>query len=361
MTGVWPADEIRAAERQLLAGLPDGALMAAGGPGDRACRRSRLLGFSYGARVLLLVGAGDNGGDALFAGRRAGPARCRGPGRAGRPDRAHAGGLAALRAAGGRVGRAGRSRDDPHRRPDRRRPGRHRRARPAARARCCRWSRTPTQLARRRCWRSTCRPGVDPDTGAVAGAGDPRRPSPCCMGALQARAAGRAPAPATPASCGWSTSGSGPTLPAPPMLVSSNGPTSPPSCADPGPDDDKYTRGVVGVVGRFGGLPGRGAAVRRRGPARRGRRGPLRRARRRRGGPAASPRCWSPTPSPRPAGCRPGWSAPGSGDGAARPSNRCGEVLAVGRARCSSTPTGSTCSPATRLRRCWPTGPRRPC
>jgi hydroxyethylthiazole kinase-like uncharacterized protein yjeF len=57
----------------------------------------------YGSRVLLLVGAGNNGGDALFAG-----ALLAGRGAAVRalllaPDRVHRAGLAAFRQAGGRV------------------------------------------------------------------------------------------------------------------------------------------------------------------------------------------------------------------------------------------------------------------
>lgn len=61
-----------------------------------------LLGGAYGRRVTLLVGSGDNGGDALYAGaylaRRGAlvDAWLLGP-------RAHEGGVAALRAAGGRV------------------------------------------------------------------------------------------------------------------------------------------------------------------------------------------------------------------------------------------------------------------
>ena len=56
----------------------------------------------YGARVVVLAGSGDNGGDALYAGallaRRgaAVTAITAGP-------KTHPGGLAALRAAGGRV------------------------------------------------------------------------------------------------------------------------------------------------------------------------------------------------------------------------------------------------------------------
>lgn len=64
---------------------------------------AELLGRVYGSRVVLLVGSGDNGGDALYAGARL--AR-RGAGVTAvllSPERAHAGGLAALRRAGGAV------------------------------------------------------------------------------------------------------------------------------------------------------------------------------------------------------------------------------------------------------------------
>ncbi|MBX4298602.1 hypothetical protein K4H04_22865, partial [Mycobacterium tuberculosis] len=56
----------------------------------------------YGARVVLLIGAGGNGGDALYAGARL---VRRGAGVTAlllAPAKAHAGGLAALAAAGGR-------------------------------------------------------------------------------------------------------------------------------------------------------------------------------------------------------------------------------------------------------------------
>ncbi len=64
---------------------------------------AELLGRVYGSRVVLLVGSGDNGGDALYAGARL--AR-RGAGVTAvllSPERAHGGGLAALRRAGGSV------------------------------------------------------------------------------------------------------------------------------------------------------------------------------------------------------------------------------------------------------------------
>jgi hydroxyethylthiazole kinase-like uncharacterized protein yjeF len=94
-----------------MARLPDGALMQRAASGLAAVATGMLRGGGgpgvYGARVVLLVGVGDNGGDALYAG-----AQLAGRGAAvhaalADPQRAHAGGLAALRAAGGRVVPAG--------------------------------------------------------------------------------------------------------------------------------------------------------------------------------------------------------------------------------------------------------------
>src|SRR6516165_2359900 len=63
----YDAASVRAAEAPLLAALPEGALM--GRAAFALARRcAGLLGSTYGARVVLLVGAGGNGGDALFAG-----------------------------------------------------------------------------------------------------------------------------------------------------------------------------------------------------------------------------------------------------------------------------------------------------
>ncbi|MGH3682342.1 MAG: NAD(P)H-hydrate epimerase, partial [Natronosporangium sp.] len=73
MRGAWRVAEVRAAEQALMATLPPGTLMQRAAAG--LARRCALLlteryGGSYGARVLLLVGSGDNGGDALYAGAR---------------------------------------------------------------------------------------------------------------------------------------------------------------------------------------------------------------------------------------------------------------------------------------------------
>ncbi|MFD3724316.1 NAD(P)H-hydrate dehydratase [Streptomyces sp. NPDC058671] len=96
-------ETVRAAEAALKARLPEGALMGRAAAGLAAACCSLLgKGRVYGARVVLLVGSGDNGGDALYAGARL--AR-RGAGVTAvlLGARAHEGGLAALAAAGGRV------------------------------------------------------------------------------------------------------------------------------------------------------------------------------------------------------------------------------------------------------------------
>ncbi|WP_433341841.1 NAD(P)H-hydrate dehydratase [Streptomyces sp. CA-253872] len=95
-------ETVRAAEKRLMDRLPDGALMARAATG-LATAAAELLGRVYGSRVCLLVGSGDNGGDTLYAG--AALAR-RGAGVSAvllSPARTHAGGLTALRAAGGLV------------------------------------------------------------------------------------------------------------------------------------------------------------------------------------------------------------------------------------------------------------------
>lgn len=101
MRSAHRVDTVRAAERELMARLPHGALMRRAAAG-LAAESARLLGRVYGARVVLLVGSGDNGGDALYAGARL---AARGAGVTAvllAPGRAHPGGLAALTARGGR-------------------------------------------------------------------------------------------------------------------------------------------------------------------------------------------------------------------------------------------------------------------
>jgi hydroxyethylthiazole kinase-like uncharacterized protein yjeF len=62
---------------------------------------AHLLGRVYGARVVLLVGGGNNGGDALYAGARLARRGARVSALLLSPDRVHRDGLTALRRAGG--------------------------------------------------------------------------------------------------------------------------------------------------------------------------------------------------------------------------------------------------------------------
>jgi ADP-dependent NAD(P)H-hydrate dehydratase / NAD(P)H-hydrate epimerase len=93
--------DVRSAERALIAEVPDGALMQRAAAGLAAVAMS-LLGQVYGSRVVILVGSGDNGGDALFAGARLAGRGARVTGIAA-GSRLHEAGTAALRSAGGRV------------------------------------------------------------------------------------------------------------------------------------------------------------------------------------------------------------------------------------------------------------------
>ncbi len=106
MIGLYTAAEVRAAEQPLLAATVDGALMQRAAAG-LASVCGRLLGAVYGRRVALLVGSGNNGGDALFAGARLAGRGARVTAVLLDPGRAHAAGLSALRRSGGRVLPAG--------------------------------------------------------------------------------------------------------------------------------------------------------------------------------------------------------------------------------------------------------------
>ncbi|WP_031230001.1 NAD(P)H-hydrate epimerase, partial [Streptomyces niveus] len=72
MRTAYSVETVRTAERELMDRLPDGVLMQRAAAGlAAACAdllRRRGPGRVYGARVVLLVGSGDNGGDALYAG-----------------------------------------------------------------------------------------------------------------------------------------------------------------------------------------------------------------------------------------------------------------------------------------------------
>ena len=106
MLHYFTAGQIRAAEAPLLARLPDGALMRRAATGLASvigAELRRRTGGVYGRRVCAIVGSGDNGGDALWA---ATFLIRRGVSVSAvllNPEHTHAGALAAFRAAGGRV------------------------------------------------------------------------------------------------------------------------------------------------------------------------------------------------------------------------------------------------------------------
>ncbi|WP_017573081.1 bifunctional ADP-dependent NAD(P)H-hydrate dehydratase/NAD(P)H-hydrate epimerase [Nocardiopsis halotolerans] len=101
MLSAHTVNAVRAAEHALMERVPDGTLMRRAAAG-LAVECTRLLPRVYGSRVVLMVGGGDNGGDALYAGAAlaargaAVHALLAGGG-------VHEGGAAALRAAGGRI------------------------------------------------------------------------------------------------------------------------------------------------------------------------------------------------------------------------------------------------------------------
>jgi len=105
MREIFSAEQVRAAEAELMRTLPEGALMQRASFGlSVICARLlvEVCGRVAGAQVLLLVGGGNNGGDALFAG-----AYLRDRGAAVTAllltETPHAEGLAAFRRSGGRT------------------------------------------------------------------------------------------------------------------------------------------------------------------------------------------------------------------------------------------------------------------
>jgi hydroxyethylthiazole kinase-like uncharacterized protein yjeF len=105
MRDAYQVTAVRAAEQALMELVPDGTLMgraAAGLASVCAALLHREPGRVYGARVVVLAGSGDNGGDALYAGallaRRGAAVTAIAAG-----SRVHPGGTAALLQAGGRV------------------------------------------------------------------------------------------------------------------------------------------------------------------------------------------------------------------------------------------------------------------
>ncbi len=255
MREVFTAEQVRAAERVVLARVPPGTLMRRAAFGLAVVAR-RMLAGTAGRRVVLLVGAGDNGGDALWAGAEL---RRRGVAVTAvllDPRRAHAAGLVALRRTGGRV----LGLDGGH--------GRGAAADAVARADLVLdgvvglSGRGPLRPAAAELVDAAGRAGVpvlavdlpsgvDPDTGAVDG--------PAVEAAATATFGALKPVHVLAAHrCGpvhLVDIGLGPVLPAPHLQVL--------DAADvaarwpvPGPTDDKYTQGVTGVAAGSATYPG---------------------------------------------------------------------------------------------------------
>jgi hydroxyethylthiazole kinase-like uncharacterized protein yjeF len=105
MRDAYQVAAVRAAEQALMALIPDGTLMGRAAAGLASICADLLRaapGYVYGARVVVLAGRGDNGGDAMYAGallaRRGAAVTAIAAG-----STVHPGGAAALRQAGGRV------------------------------------------------------------------------------------------------------------------------------------------------------------------------------------------------------------------------------------------------------------------
>jgi hydroxyethylthiazole kinase-like uncharacterized protein yjeF len=246
---VFTVEQVRTAERTVLARVPQGALMRRAAFGLAVVARRMLTGG--GGRVALLVGAGDNGGDALWAGAEL---RRRGVGVTAvllDPPRAHADGLAALRRAGGRTVDAG----------------------PEGAAAVARADLVLDGVVGLS-GRGSLRPaaaelvgvadsggvpvlavdspsGVDPDTGAVDG--------PAVTAAATVTFGALKPVHVLAAHrCGPVTLvdiGLGPELPAPHAVVLDEADVAA-RWPVPGPADDKYTQGVTGVAAGSAVYPG---------------------------------------------------------------------------------------------------------
>lgn len=102
MRSAHTVEQVRRAEAALMAVLPEGTLMQRAATG-LAYALGDFLGHVYGAWVLLLVGSGDNGGDALYAGALLARRGAAVDAILISPDRAHPAGVQKLVAAGGRV------------------------------------------------------------------------------------------------------------------------------------------------------------------------------------------------------------------------------------------------------------------
>ena len=250
MRHAYQVDAVRAAERALMDRLPEGTLMRRAAAGlASACTAllGRHPGYVYGSRILVLTGTGDNGGDALYAGallaRRGAvvTAITAGP-------KAHEGGTAELLGAGGRIvnGGAGAARGDLFARADLiidgllgigGRPG----------------LREPFAGLARQAGQATATvvavdlpSGIDADTGAVQGLAV-RADVTVTFGAIKlgllidpgARYAG---------ALDLVDIGLRPYLPYPPSVLAPQRDDIAGLLPRPGPESDKYRRGVVGLL-----------------------------------------------------------------------------------------------------------------
>lgn len=256
--GAWPVAAVRAAEDALIARLPDGVLMrrAASGLARRCAELLRAGGGVYGAPVVLLVGTGNNGGDALYAGAEL--AR-----RGAQVDAlvirgGHAGGLAALRQAGGHVHAAGYGEDN-------QRIGAAAlvvdglvgiggrgglRVEAAALAQATAFARARGAIV----VAVDVPSGVDADTGAVAGdavCADVTVTFGCLKPGLLVGAGARHAGLVELVDIGL-----GPELPDPALLTVTTLDEVALRWPRPGPADDKYTRGVVGIAAGSRQYPG---------------------------------------------------------------------------------------------------------
>lgn len=258
MRAAHTVQTVRTAESALMATLPAGTLMARAAAG-LASTCARLLAGVYGARVVLLVGTGDNGGDVLYAGARL-------AGRGARvdallvADRAHTGGASALARAGGRLhevdGSAERSTGwfGAVRAADLVVDGvlgiggRGELREPAATL--------AAAAAEGGAWRvaADLPSGVDADTGAVAGAAfgaDVTVTFGCLKPGLLVDPGHRLAGVVELVDIGL-----GATLPEDAPLLALEAVDVEAAWPYPGPADDKYTRGVLGVAAGSAGYPG---------------------------------------------------------------------------------------------------------
>ncbi|MEV4317558.1 NAD(P)H-hydrate dehydratase [Actinocrispum sp. NPDC049592] len=235
MRGVWRTDRVRAAEQEVFKTLPEPKLMQRAAFGVAVCATE----FKP-RKVLLLVGAGNNGGDALWAGaflRRRGIAV---DAILLKPERAHQEGLKAFTAKGGRIVDA---------------PAGHDLVidgivgisgkgalRPEAAAIVERITAPVIAIDQPS--------GVDPDTGAEEG--------PCVTATVTVTFGGRKPVHVLSTRCGEVRVldiGLTQALDDPDMIVLDHEDVAE-AWPIPGPADDKYTQGVTGIAAGSATYPG---------------------------------------------------------------------------------------------------------